>query len=77
GIGPGAGGIPPTWPSGEGKRVFAYLKPFPALPKLLAMLNQLGCPAIVYGDAIPGAVRQRYRSETLQFEDQRLDLGLV
>ena len=34
GILPSAPGIAPQWPQGAGPRVFAYLKPFPALPAL-------------------------------------------
>ena len=31
---------------GSGKKVFAYLKTFPVLPQLLALLGQAACPTI-------------------------------
>jgi UDP:flavonoid glycosyltransferase YjiC (YdhE family) len=42
------GGVPPTWPAGDGPRVFAYLKPFPALLPLLRHLGARGVRALVH-----------------------------
>lgn len=42
------GGRAPMWPEGEGKRVFAYLKPFETLPSLLDTLKQAGHPTLIY-----------------------------
>lgn len=41
GVWPTGTGLAPCWPTGEGPRVFAYLKPFRALPALLARLDSL------------------------------------
>ncbi len=48
-------GIEPDWPAGAGPRVFAYLKPFPALVPLLEYLSDRGIRALVHlAGAVPG-----------------------
>jgi hypothetical protein len=73
----GTGGKPPAWPDGRGKRVYAYLKRFPALNDLLAALRDRGNPTLVYADGITPATRARFESATLRFETERLDLARV
>ncbi len=72
-----AGGGLPTWPSVPGKRVFAYLKPFPGLSRLLEALRQLGQPAIVYVEPLDSNLRSQFESGTLRLESERLDLNAV
>jgi hypothetical protein len=74
GVWPTSGGKPPVWPEGEGKRIYAYLKPFPALPRLLEFLNEWRCPAIVFVDGIGEDIQRRFESATLHFEREPLDL---
>lgn len=74
--GPG-GGQPVQWPSGEGKKIYAYLKRFPTLPALLEALNQRKHPTVVFADGIDAATRDRFASDTLRFETQPLDLAQV
>lgn len=74
---PNLPGTTPVWPEGRGKRVYAYLKPFPAMPKVLDLLNELRCPTLVYGDRLNPKVPKRYQSETLRFEDRPLDLDQI
>jgi len=74
---PNIGGKPPAWPQGEGKRIYAYLKPFPALPRLLATLAELRCPTIVCVDGVDERLRRRFTTPTLRFETERLDLAEV
>ena len=74
---PGPGGKEPTWPGGQGKRVFAYVKPFPALPRLLSQLNAARCPTLVAGDGLDSGLQTRFRSPTLCFADEPLDLAAV
>jgi hypothetical protein len=71
------GGKTPVWPARHGKRIYAYLKPFPALPALVALLNKLRCPTIVYVDGVDTKFQQRFRSTTLHFENEPLDLHKV
>jgi len=71
------GGATSQWPAGMGKRVFAYLKPFQALPSLLDLLNQLRYPAVVYMDSIDPGLEERFRSPTLHFEHQRVNLAAL
>jgi hypothetical protein len=74
---PSLGGKGPAWPRGQGKRVFAYLKPFAALPRLLSELNTRQCPTLVYGNELDHRLRTRYQSATLQFVEERLNLAEV
>lgn len=74
---PNVGGKPPSWPQGNGKRIYAYLKPFPALPRLLALLAELRCPTIVCVDGVDEKLRRRFNVPTLRFETERLDLAEV
>jgi hypothetical protein len=74
---PNQGGTPGVWPAVPGPRVFAYLKPFEALPSLLGELNRLGCPSLVYLDPLPPGLRAKFESTTLRFAAERLDLEAV
>jgi len=77
GVWPGGGGDTPVWPAGHGKRVFAYLKPFPAQLYLLGLLRELRCPTIVHLDQNDPNLQRRLQSPTLSFADRRLDTSLV
>jgi UDP:flavonoid glycosyltransferase YjiC (YdhE family) len=70
------GGDPPIWPAGSGKRIYAYLSPFPGLPKILHTLQKTGCPAIIFG-TFDQQVQERFTAPHLRFETQRLDLQEV
>ena len=72
-----SGGKTPEWPEGRGKRIYAYLKPFPALPQLLALLNELACPTLVYGEGVAERFGGQFQSKTLRFERERLDMAEV
>ncbi|HZN67480.1 MAG TPA: glycosyltransferase, partial [Tepidisphaeraceae bacterium] len=69
------GGDAPEWPDGDGKRVFAYLKPFKALPDLLALLNESCCPTLAYVDGLTESMRQQFESPTLRLARGRQDLA--
>jgi UDP:flavonoid glycosyltransferase YjiC (YdhE family) len=71
------GGKSPQWPSGTGKRIYAYLKPCPVLPDLLKLLRDLGHPTLVFAHSIPLGIQQRFASATLRFEKEPLDLNHV
>jgi UDP:flavonoid glycosyltransferase YjiC (YdhE family) len=64
-------------PMGTGRRIFAYLKPFPAIEALLGLLNQLAFPAIVACDGLPENLRRKHSSPTLSFMDADVDLALM
>ncbi len=76
GVWPNLGGARPVWPKGSGKRIYAYLKPFPSLPNLLAALNRPGHSVIVYGAGLD-EFRGRFESETVSFASESLDLAAV
>jgi hypothetical protein len=71
------GGESPDWPSGAGKRLFAYLKPFPSLSQLLSLLAQANCRSIVHIDDCPADVPSRFGAPNLHIETRRLDLRRV
>jgi hypothetical protein len=77
GVWPVGGGDTPVWPVGQGKRVFAYLKPFPAQQYLLGLLRELRCPTLVYLDRNDPSLQRRLQSPTLSFAERRLDTSLV
>ena len=66
------GGASPHWPPGSGRKVYAYLRNFPALPELLDFLKGSGLPTLIYGDVDP-LTRDRFTSPTLRFAGERLD----
>ena len=70
-------GQAPQWPQGNGKRIFAYLKPFPALPQLLTMLGELGHPTLAYIDGADAASLRRFAAPNIRFECQPLELKSV
>jgi hypothetical protein len=74
---PNVGGVTPVWPDAPGKKVFAYLKPFRALPNLLGLLSQLGRPTVVYLGRTDLRLQSRFESPTLRFQSQRPDLAAV
>ena len=74
GVWTAGGGKPPQWPGGSGKRLYAYLKQFPALPHLLIRLKGMGCPTLVFVDGIDEVTRRQFTCETMRFEAQRLDM---
>ena len=71
------GGVAPTWPNVTGTRIFAYLKPFPGLSRLLEALRQLARPAIVYVQPLDSNLRTQFECPTLRLESERLDLDAV
>jgi UDP:flavonoid glycosyltransferase YjiC (YdhE family) len=74
---PGGFGQPPRWPNVSGKKVYAYLKPFPQLAALLEVLRRSGQPTIVYGNEIPNELRRKYECQSLKFETDPLDMEAV
>jgi hypothetical protein len=71
------GGEEPQWPDAPGKRIFAYLRPFPALPNLLSLLEELQVCGLLYVEGLPSALRRRYTSQQLRFVDRRQDIATV
>ena len=67
-------GLAPDWPTKDGRRVFAYLKPFKTLPSLLTTLKQAGHPTLVYLKEADSDVVKEYGSELLRFTTKPVDL---
>jgi UDP:flavonoid glycosyltransferase YjiC (YdhE family) len=77
GTSPSGLGSVPIWPVSQGKRIYAYLKPFKALEPLLHYLQQLQASVIIYAPDLNEAIKQRYSSPTLYFSRSPLDLEQV
>jgi hypothetical protein len=71
------GGESPDWPAGPGKRLFAYLKPFPSLPQLLNLLAQANCRSIIHIENCPPDAQNRFGAPNLLIETRRLNLRRV
>jgi hypothetical protein len=67
-------GQPPQWPVGNGPKIFGYLKPFPALPQLLGMLQGLPNPILIYASGVDDALKNQFRSPNLHFADGPINL---
>lgn len=74
GTSPSGLGSEPVWPISQGKRIYAYLKPFKALEPLLHYLQQLQASVIIYAPDLSEAIKQKYSSSTLSFSTSPLDL---
>jgi hypothetical protein len=68
-------GKPPQWPEGDGKRIFAYVKPFKSLPLVLSELVRRRLPAIVYAGSLDWRLVQQFRAPTLRFESEPVDVS--
>jgi spore coat polysaccharide biosynthesis predicted glycosyltransferase SpsG len=75
GVFPSQGGDSPVWPTGQGERVFAYLKASPQLPTVLAAIGQRGLRTLVYGDSIPPEIKNRFLSPRMRFVDRILNIN--
>ena len=72
-----AGGARCDWPAGPGKRVFAYLKPVPALPELFAALGQLKARVLVSADGFSPRLLARLSTDRVTIVPKPLSIGQV
>ncbi|OHB60592.1 MAG: hypothetical protein A2167_07975 [Planctomycetes bacterium RBG_13_46_10] len=70
-------GEKPLWPEGKGKKIFAYLKPFPTLPSLLTTLIKLKSPSIIYIDKLGDKLKKQFASPTIRFADKLQDMSKI
>lgn len=70
----GGFGKAPVWPPAAGKKIYAYLKPFPQLAAPLEAIRRSGNPAIIFGNEISADVRQQFQGPTMRFESEPLDI---
>ena len=75
GVSPHGHGKAPAWPEGPGRKVFAYLNPFKGLPALLGMLNEARLPTIVVINGADPSLVERFRSNSMRFEQELLDMA--
>lgn len=72
-----ATGDPPVWPSGTGKRIYAYLSPCPALAQLLRALRETGYPTILSCGNLGPRIREQFPAANIRFEPRSLNLKQV
>jgi len=63
------------WPSTGGPKLFAYLKPMPALPEFLAWLAGTSFSSIVVADGFDSHLRQFGNSQNIRLVDSPIDLS--
>jgi UDP:flavonoid glycosyltransferase YjiC (YdhE family) len=67
-------GVTPVWSPGDGKRVFAYMKPFDTLAALLTTLRDAGHPTLIYLGKGAEDIRRGFEGGNLAFSDRPVDL---
>jgi UDP:flavonoid glycosyltransferase YjiC (YdhE family) len=71
-------GAPPRWPVEGTRRVFAYLKPTPAMPQVLRAIAGTGCRLIVHGTWVRGYLAaEEPRFANIALMPTPVDLGRV
>jgi len=71
-------GIPPCWPDGEGKRLFAYIKAdYPLINELLTQLNSICQRTIVHLPGAPAALIRDHSSPFLRFSHEPVEIMQV
>jgi UDP:flavonoid glycosyltransferase YjiC (YdhE family) len=74
---PAGAGAVPDWPTGDGQRIFAYLRHFDTLPALLASMRDSGQPTLIYMPQQPRDIIRQFEGGNLHFSDQPLDMDTV
>ena len=77
GTGHSTTGESPLWPTGQGSKVFAYLKHHDNLEELLTLLRQLGLPTLIKGDQLPASIEQQFAGPSVKFADKMQDMTQV
>jgi hypothetical protein len=70
-------GMDVQWPANGGKKVLAYLKPFPGLPTLLKCLVREGYSTIVLGGPFDPELKRTLAGPTMHFEDRLISLRTI
>lgn len=70
-------GVAPVWPDAEGKRIYAYLKPFKSLSNLLQSLKELAMPTLIYAPEVDKKLLSKFSSPMMRFAEKPLDLNKV
>lgn len=65
---------PPQWPASDGKRIFAYLRPFKTLPALLQALRDSGAATLAYLPARSSDIA-KFEGDNLRFTNRPVDLA--
>lgn len=69
-------GETPVWPEGK-TRLFAYLKPFPALETFLGAVRDMGLALLMVPDRVDPAILKRHEGSGLRFAHNRQNMRLA
>jgi hypothetical protein len=70
-------GAAPAWPKGEGKRIFAYIRPFRTLPAMLEALRLSGLPTLIHSPGLAPELHDRYEGGNMHFSIEPVDVMQV
>jgi hypothetical protein len=78
-LGPGysPAGESPRWPTGQGCKVFAYIKPHEDLVDFLSLIRKMGLPTLIKGDQLPASIERRFSGPSIRFVDKLQDMTEV
>jgi hypothetical protein len=71
------GGKDPVWPTCAGKKIFAYVRNFAALPQLLQALKDSSQPTIFFAEGMDQALLNHFKCDSFRFELDRLNIEKV
>ncbi|MDF1628923.1 MAG: hypothetical protein P1U78_03915 [Alcanivoracaceae bacterium] len=67
-------GEEPEWPAAGKQKVFAYLKPFPAIDQFLQTVNDMDLSLLMFPDRVDPAILRRHQSSNIRFVSQRQNM---
>ncbi len=70
-------GVPPQWPEGLERRVFAYLHPYRKIGELFHLLSIGNFATIIYAPEVPERMKRKFANERLTFSNEPLALSAV
>ncbi|MEE4250365.1 MAG: hypothetical protein V2I38_07230 [Alcanivoracaceae bacterium] len=64
-------GEEPVWPVAGKQKVFAYLKPFPAIEQFLQSVKDMDLSLLMFPDRVDPAILNRHQNDNIRFVSQR------
>jgi hypothetical protein len=74
---PGSGYKEWVWPGTQGKRIFAYLKPFEQIMDFLDLLAETSCPVVLHMSPVPRLLRKRFENTHIYFSGTPVDMKRI
>lgn len=67
-------GEDPVWPASGKQKVFAYLKPFPAIEQFLQSVKDMDLSLLMLADRVDPAILKRHQGDNIRFVSQRQNM---